>query len=130
MRIAISVLAILTLTGCSDSSRDTSAPAGPEAEALEAILREAPSIRGVLTGRLGGDRILVEEDPDEIRAYAKAWVDLERATRVFRADGTRASTDDLTSGLLVSVWFTGPVRESYPVQAVGDVVLIEGEAER
>lgn len=130
MRIAIFVLAILTLTGCTDPPGDASTPAGPDADALEAVLRESPSIRGELTGRLGSGRILVEEDPDEIRAYAKAWVDLERATRVFRADGTRASTDDLTSGLRVSVWFTGPVRESYPVQAVGDVVLIEGEAER
>ena len=39
---------------------------------------------------------------------------------------TKASPDELRDGVAVKVWFTGPVAESYPVQATAGTVVITG----
>jgi hypothetical protein len=94
-----------------------------------------PSITGVITSaeRVSGGndviaRIVVEENPAESAGSAKASVRLTRHTRIVAHE--RVSTesnplDALVTGARVSVWFTGPVAESYPVQATADVVVLE-----
>lgn len=86
---------------------------------------DAPSIRGVVTVREAPDRIRVEADPGAMSGSDKAVVKLTRATRVLHRDGRSADGSDLGVGREVSVWFAGPVRESYPVQADAGTMVIE-----
>lgn len=72
---------------------------------------------------------LVEERPVAPGAgVAKAIVSMPASARVVRrtaTGGTLAAFADLGIGQTVSVWFDGPVLESYPSQARGSVVVIE-----
>jgi hypothetical protein len=93
-----------------------------------------PSIRGLVKG-LSESRsdlditgfIQVESGPEEDTLYDRALVAVTRKTAFFRVEGgakTRAAFADLGPGMLVEVWFTGPVAESYPVQATAKTVVI------
>lgn len=90
---------------------------------------EAPSIRGTITaittGGSGIGTIRVEENPNEQSGSAKASVTLKPETGIWLPDGRPGIFADLRSGQAVKVWFTGPVRESYPVQADASAVVIE-----
>lgn len=86
---------------------------------------DAPSILGVVTMREAPDRIRVETDPGAASGSDKAVVTLTRATRILHRDGRSADGSDLGVGREVSVWFAGPVRESYPVQADAGTMVIE-----
>lgn len=93
------------------------APAGP------------PSIEGRITAvNRAGERIgsiRVEANPSDSSGSAKAVVTITQNTEIVRADSTHANFHDLSNGQWVRVWFTGPVRESYPVQADADRVQID-----
>jgi hypothetical protein len=71
-------------------------------------------------------RILVEGAGTDDTVFDKAWVEIVAATRIsFDGESFAPPTlDDLTPGRRVSVIFIGPVRESYPVQAVAGQVMI------
>ncbi len=73
--------------------------------------------------------LLVEEKPNEAAGSNKASVrlDLTEGARLLKQQGGKvveADLQSLSAGQRVRVWFTGPVAESYPVQATADVVLI------
>lgn len=71
--------------------------------------------------------ILVEENPDEKSGSAKGYIRIFEDTRIFIEtddDAALATFDDLREGLVVEVWFDGPVLQSYPVQAGAEAVLI------
>jgi uncharacterized protein DUF3221 len=93
------------------------APAGP------------PSIEGRVTAvdrageRIGSIR--VEANPSESSGSDKAVVRITQGTAIVRADSAPADFNALSSGQWVRVWFTGPVRESYPVQADAARVQID-----
>jgi len=58
----------------------------------------------------------------------KASVRVTTSTRILlgTASSSKAGTlADLSAGAAVQVWFTGPVAESYPVQATAGTLLIE-----
>lgn len=106
--VAVSVLAMLG--GCS--------PSPP---------KDAPSISGVIAtvtpgyGSLG--TILVEGSGE----YDKASVTISASTTMLReVEGgyERATFEDLQAGMAVDVWFTGPVAESYPVQASAKALTV------
>jgi hypothetical protein len=92
----------------------------------------APSIEGRVTAvdrageRLGSIR--VEANPSEPSGSDKAVVYITQTTEIVRGDSTRADFAALARGQWVRVWFTGPVRESYPVQA--DAALVQIDAAR
>lgn len=72
--------------------------------------------------------VLVEEAPGEGAGGDKSMVTMLAGARVLRrtASGVEpAGFADLRVGRRVSVWFDGPVAESYPTQARGGVVVIE-----
>jgi hypothetical protein len=91
-----------------------------------------PSIEGRVTAvdrqgeRIGSIR--VEANPAEASGSDKAVVYITPSTEIVHGDSTRADFAALASGLWVRVWFTGPVRESYPVQA--DAALVQIDATR
>jgi hypothetical protein len=88
---------------------------------------QQPSIKGIITSR-EGDRILVEETPGDSAGSNQASVRLTPATRVQQADGSPAQPNLLEPGRRVSVWFEGPVLQSYPVQATAGTVRIHSLA--
>ena len=89
----------------------------------------APSIEGRVTAvdrrgeRIGSIR--VEANPSETSGSDKAVVYITQATEIVRGDSVRADFAALATGQWVRVWFTGPVRESYPVQADAALVQID-----
>jgi hypothetical protein len=51
-------------------------------------------------------------------------VRVTKDTAVWTPQGARGVAADLARGELVAVWFSGPVAESYPVQAAAGAVQI------
>ena len=88
-----------------------------------------PSIEGRITAvDRGGERIgsiRVEANPSETSGSDKAVVYITQTTEIVRGDSARVNFAALATGQWVRVWFTGPVRESYPVQADGALVQID-----
>ena len=68
--------------------------------------------------------ILVVDDGAIPGAPDRASVTVTHGTVVWLLKGGRGSAADLGAGQMVSVWFAGPVAESYPVQAEAGVVRI------
>jgi uncharacterized protein DUF3221 len=114
------VLPLLVLLSCSVRSASEAPPATD------------PDLRGTVTrADLSAEppAVLVEEKPEETTGSAKALVRLTEETRILRrvGDGVeRAALEDLAVGQTVSVWFSGPVMESYPVQGTAAAVVMEG----
>lgn len=92
-----------------------------------------PDIIGLITvAPVDGRTILVEERPHEVAGSAKASLRITADTRIWRAGNgiARASASDLVVGVAVHAWITGPVRESYPIQADASDVMIDPSAAR
>ena len=88
-----------------------------------------PSIEGRVTAvdraGEGTGSIRVEANPADSSGSDKAVVRITQGTEVVRGDATRADFSALSNGQWVRVWFIGPVRESYPVQADAARVQID-----
>ena len=121
----LATFALMTLSACaSTNSVDTtdSVAVLPDAE---------PGIRGVITksdSNVGSRFILVEENPGDAAGSQKAAVRLTDQTKIYRRSGSGLETitqAELVTGKKVSVWFEGPVAESYPVQETAAVILLE-----
>jgi len=122
----LALMACLAAAGCSG------APGDPDGPGLSAsVPDESASIIGDIKQVEAGSgrvRMLVEQIPTRSAGEPVAWVTVTGRTRVLaRADGrtTGAASSELTVGTRVQVWFTGPVAESFPVQATAGTVLIE-----
>jgi hypothetical protein len=102
----------VALAGCAETP---SVPDGP------------PAIAGVVTA-LGAGTVRIETEPDDPGGSPKALVRLTAATVIQRADGRPAGAEALRVGQAVRAWFTGPVAESYPVQATGSLIVIDADA--
>jgi beta-N-acetylhexosaminidase len=75
--------------------------------------------------------VLVEGDKDKTVSYDKASVRITDKTKIEKLDGKErkeAKFDDIKKGAVVEATFTGPVAESYPVQAAAKSILILEEA--
>ena len=84
------------------------APVPPAPQQSQETARGDANITGVVT-KVQGNEIRVEAKPDEFSG-AKAVVKITAATSIVGASAIR-------EGQTVSVWFTGEVAQSYPVQA-------------
>jgi hypothetical protein len=121
------VLTAVLLAACAGGPGD---PNG-DASASLAVPGDAASIIGDVKQVEGGarpTRILVEQIPTRSAGEPIAWVDVTSSTRILaRHEGrtSRASAAELAVGARVWVWFTGSVRESFPVQATGGTIVIE-----
>jgi len=89
-----------------------------------------PSIRGSVTSitpRFDGlGTILVEETSPQGLDYDKASLAITKDTKLLKRFGggyVEFTFDDIRAGMVVEVWITDPVRESYPVQADADTVV-------
>jgi heat shock protein HslJ len=95
-----------------------------DAAAEGVIPRMPPSIVGVITS-VDPPVVVVEEDPAQSSGSAKARVRVSAQTGIVRHDGTVAGIPALRAGQRARVWFTGPVAESYPVQAAAGVIVVD-----
>ena len=104
-----------------DTGSNTTPTAGDLAPAT------APDITGIITSKDTPGGVLIEENPDEASGSAKAHVSIVNETRIFKQQGQElrpATVGELEVGQQVQAWFTGPVRESYPLQATAGVIVI------
>jgi beta-N-acetylhexosaminidase len=77
--------------------------------------------------------LLVVGVKEKDTSHDRAMVRLQADTKVYRwAEGKKkdAKVEDLKAGQKVQCVFTGPVAESYPVQATGKEVLILEEPKK
>jgi hypothetical protein len=85
------------------------------------------AVRGEITTRSenpdGTLSLLVEGETQEDTEYDKARVTVDGETAVLK-NGIQADTDQLQEGVLIEVETTGPVAESYPVQARASLIRI------
>ena len=124
MRIILTVallLAGLVTSACRLEQDDPS----PPRDARAALPADAPSITGIVTDVNADGRIRIEERPDDSSGSAKAVVRLAENATILDRTGSPAARDAIRNGTRVSAWFTGPVMESYPVQATANVIVIE-----
>lgn len=122
--IVAGLLAVALLVGCGESRLDPRAPA-PD-----------PDIRGVVTAvEPSGEAVtsirVVWTDAPSVGAkssYDAAQVAVVASTDIRRRTGgvDEPASSEFKIGDVVEVWFTGPVRESYPVQATAATVVITG----
>jgi hypothetical protein len=97
--------------------------------------KEADGIRGLITqirapfGQVEGFRILVEQDSTRSAGSPKAAILVSPSTPVVQRVGHRASPAELRLCQEVSVWLSGPVAESFPVQATARAIVIERSLE-
>ena len=131
--LGITIVALAAFA-CNDPARPTNEDQAAVA-GLVAIPVAAPSIRGVVTSAAGRGGTTVADARGSIRieatatppasGYDKAVVAWDASTRIARRDGTPLTADALVQGVTVSAWFTGPVMESYPVQARARLIVVE-----
>jgi hypothetical protein len=113
---ALSVVALLV--GCA-----AEAPPNPD------VRGNVTSVTGV--GRSDGDNlctVLVEGSVQKDTRVDRASVTVTRDTKIYAwEEGHLVTTtfDALKVGETVEAWFTGPVRESYPVQATAREIIIQ-----
>ena len=122
--VALVALSLVAVAACGGSGGDPGGDKTPP-----------PVGAADITGRLsqlslaadGTASFLVVADPSTSGAYDRAMVRTTADTVVWApaGDGRRTLTaGDLRAGLRVAVRFTGPVAESYPVQAVAAAVEV------
>lgn len=131
--IGFALLVSSMFTACSttgETGTGGSVDTGSSSAAIK-LPTESPGIRGVITkadSSAGSSNILVEENPADASGSNKASVRIKDQTKIYRREGGRlenSSASALTVGKQVSVWFEGPVAESYPVQGSASIVVIE-----
>ncbi|HEX5868771.1 MAG TPA: DUF3221 domain-containing protein [Longimicrobium sp.] len=123
---------MFAIAACLAAAACSGAPGDPDGPGLRAsVPTDAASIIGDITQVERSEdrvRILVEQIPTRSAGFPIAWIAVSpRTTVVQRAGGSlsRGSPGELEVGMRVQVWFTGPVAESYPVQAAAGTLLIE-----
>lgn len=121
----LAVLLAVAVAGCSTGNADVQLPEGE------------PDIRGTITQIDRGEgafHIMVEADPSDSvmsanpRGTPKSRVRIMEEAELLGREGKgvrRIAADDLEKGDRVSVWFNGPVLQSYPSQSGARVVLLE-----
>lgn len=117
--IAMMLATLLFAMGCSISKPPEGTPG---------ITGEIKEFRRVDSGTVIAT-MLVEGGPQPHGALSdKAMVSITEETRIFSAEGDRIEIDELedaaADGATASVWFTGPVAESYPVQGTAKAVQL------
>ena len=119
---ALAVLGAAVVGGCG----------GPTAQPASSATAPPPipaditgTIHDLTTAPGTGLPVLLVVDDGGIRGAAdRATVTVTATTVIWMLKGGQGTPADLGAGQMVSVWFDGPVAESYPVQAKAGVIRI------
>ena len=82
------------------------------------IIIEELAIRGTITELSQSDdkiNILVEGEIEEDTSYDKAFVTIDKNTKVYK-NKNEISTEDLAEGMKIEIYYSGAANMSYPVQ--------------
>jgi len=130
IRLALAIallLATALIAACAQKQSDTSSTSTHGA--TTAIFpTNAPSITGIVTAIGPGASLRIEEKPGLDAGGAKAQVRVPDGAAILDRSGPERTLADIREGAIVSAWFTGPVAESYPVQATASAIVIEPSA--
>ena len=127
---ALAALAALAALGAAVVGGCGGATAAQPASPSPSVSPSGPAdITGVVRDLTPGEdadtaTILVVADPGSTSSVDKASVRVTADTVVWTAEGVRGEAANLAEGELVGVWFSGPVAESYPVQATAGAIEI------
>jgi len=127
---ALAALAALTLLGAAVvggcGGATAAQPASPSPSAPPSGVADITGVVDTLTPGADTDTVtlLVVAGGSAGGEYDRASVTVVPGSTVWTAGGQRGDASDLVQGARVAVWFEGPVRESYPVQATAGVVQI------
>ena len=126
-RAALAVLFVLgaaVVGGCGGAT--AAQPASPSPSAPPSAPADITGVIRDLTpgGDAGSVTLLVVADPGATSSVDRASVRVTKSTVVWTADGVRGAASALAKGGRVAVWFSGPVAESYPVQATAGAIEI------
>jgi Protein of unknown function (DUF3221) len=127
---ALAVLAVLgaaVVGGCGGATAAQPASPSPSAPPpgpadITGAVRDL-----TLSDDAGTVALLVVADPGVASTYDRASVRVTKESTVWAPAGegrTELTVGDLAEGQRVAVWFSGPVAESYPVQATAGAVEI------
>jgi hypothetical protein len=124
---ALAVLGAAVVGGCGGAT--AAQPASPSPSAPPSGVADITGVVRDLTpgGDAGTVVLLVAADPDAASSVDRASVWVTTRTTLWApagADGAELTVGDLAAGQRVAVWFTGPVAESYPVQATAGAVQV------
>ena len=119
LAVLASLCAALLLSACVPAGLPTEGPS---------IVGRAETVTGAQRGQ-SMRTMLVRSEAGDVDAgeVDAASVTVTRDTKVFagsREEPRNAAPEDISEGDRVMVWFSGPVAESYPVQATAGTVLI------
>jgi len=92
------------------------------------VPKDSPSITGTVTAIGPEGTLRIEANPKEESGSAKAQVRVPDGVAILERSGSTRRFEDIRQNQIVSAWFTGPVAESYPVQATASVIVIERPA--
>ena len=114
-------------TGGSTNTPSPAASASPANGGNGVAACSDPNIRGTITNVAAtgnGITISIDGQLEEDTDYDRAVVTINQDTQITRQNGEPVTIDDLQDGIQVEACFTGPVAESYPVQATASGVVI------
>jgi beta-N-acetylhexosaminidase len=112
------LILLLSLVGCSQSQYTPS-------EKVQIAIRGNITKLRVDTNHKTGE-LFVEGKVESDTIYDKATIRIDKNTRITR-NGDVVAMIDLKEGMEVDAVFTGPVAESYPVQAQASIIQILNE---
>ncbi len=118
-------LGAVAVAGCGGAT--AAQPASPSPTAPPATPADITGTTHDVTQTAGDPPmpVLLVVDDGAIKGMLdRALVTVTSQTRFWMLKGGVGTPADLAPGQMVSVWFTGPVRESYPVQATAADVKI------
>jgi hypothetical protein len=122
---ALLVLGAAVVGGCGGSTAQpaSSATAPPSTPAdITGTIHDL-----TMNEETGFPTLLVVDDGSIEGSVDRASVTVTADTVVWMLKGGKGTAADLGAGQMVSVWFDGPVAESYPVQAKAGTIEIQLE---
>ena len=131
IRKFVSLFLLLPLiAGCTgapptDSTGTVPSPADDGANDMDVSIRG--EIVDIQTGDGTGRSVRIEGAVEPDTSYDAAVVSITDQTKIYRQQGSErreVAIDELASGQRVEAVFTGPVMESYPVQATASQIVI------
>ena len=110
---------VLALSGCASNTEPIETESDFTGFITDIQAGQAKDITG---------RISVESHADKI--VSKYVITVNKDTAIFRQDGSnynKAEFKELEARQWVKIWFTGPVLESWPMQATALQIVITGQ---
>ena len=114
----VPALTLLAFTACANTTDPARVPGNP-------LTAEPYFLTGTITqvGDSWGYRM--KGEPGTSYRVNEAYFTLAPNARILRADGTAATETELTVGRSITLWITGAIAESLPVQVGARLIVLK-----